>query len=161
MASGTDVLLLLGSNLGRRLRRLREGLDALPPGVIVLAASRVYATEPWGRRDQPWFLNLAALGKTRLAPEELLEYVKRIELAAGRRPAGQWGPRALDIDILLMGSAVVREPHLSVPHPRLAERRFCLVPAAEIAPEAIVPPENRTIRELLDACGDPLEVHPL
>ncbi len=161
MKDATDVLLLLGSNLGRRVRRLREGLEALAPGVDLLAASRIYETEPWGRGGQPWFLNLAARGKTRLGPDELLDYVKRIEIAAGRRPAGQWGPRALDIDILLMGTSVVREPHLAVPHPRLAERRFCLVPAAEIAPEAVVPPENRTIRELLEACGDPLEVHPL
>lgn len=161
MPGETDVLLLLGSNIGRRVRRLREGLDALAPGVKVEAASRVYATEPWGREGQPWFLNLAARGKTRLAPQDLLHYVKRMEIAAGRRPAGQWGPRVLDIDILLMGTSIVREPNLAVPHPRLAERRFCLAPAAEIAPEAVVPPENRTIRELLDACGDPLEVYPL
>jgi 2-amino-4-hydroxy-6-hydroxymethyldihydropteridine diphosphokinase len=130
--------------------------------VEVDRVSRIYAGEPWGRRDQPWFLNLAVRGKSSLAPEDLLAFLKEVEAAAGRKAGGgRWGPRELDVDILLMGDKVVREPHLVIPHPGLPFRRFCLLPASEIAPEAVVPPEGRTIRDLLDACGDPLEVFPL
>ncbi len=124
--------------------------------------SRIYAGEPWGRRDQPWFLNLAVRGKSSLAPEDLLVFVKEVEAAAGRKAVGgRWGPRELDVDILLMGDKVVREPHLVIPHPGLPFRRFCLLPASEIAPEAVVPPEGRTVRDLLEACGDALEVFPI
>ena len=124
--------------------------------------SRIYAGEPWGRRDQPWFLNLAVRGKSSLTPEDLLVFVKEVEAAAGRKAdGGRWGPRELDVDILLMGDKVVREPHLVIPHPGLPFRRFCLLPASEIAPEAVVPTEGRTVRDLLEACGDPHEVFPI
>ena len=124
--------------------------------------SRIHAGEPWGRLGQPWFLNLAVLGKTELAPEELLMFVKEVEAAAGRKAAGgRWGPRELDVDILLMGDRVTREPHLVIPHPGLPFRRFCLTPVAEIAPWATVPPEGKTVRDLLEACPDPLEVFPI
>ncbi len=89
-------------------------------------------------------------------------FVKEVEAAAGRKAAGgRWGPRELDIDILLMGDKVVSEPHLFIPHPGLPFRRFCLLPASEIAPGAVVPPEGRTVRDLLEACRDPLEVFPI
>lgn len=141
---------------------LREGLLLLSRNVDVERVSRIYAGEPWGRPGQPWFLNLAVLGKTGLAPGELLQFVKEVEVAAGRKTAGgRWGPRELDIDILLMGNRVVREPHLVIPHPGLPVRRFCLMPVSEIAPWAVVPPEGRTVRELLEACPDPLEVFPI
>lgn len=124
--------------------------------------SRIYAGEPWGRQDQPWFLNLAVRGKSGLAPEDLLAFLKEVEVAAGRKAGGgRWGPRELDVDILLMGDKEVREPHLVIPHPGLPFRRFCLLPASEIAPEAVVPPEGRTVRDLLEACRDPLEVFPI
>jgi len=96
-----------------------------------------------------------------MEPEALLRFVKEVEAAAGRTPRGKWGPRELDVDILLMGERVVRGPDLVIPHPRLAFRRFCLAPLAEIAPAAVVPPEGRTVRELLEACTDPLEVFPI
>jgi len=152
----------LGSNVGRRVRRLREGLTLLSGEVDVDQVSRVYAGEPWGRRGQPWFLNLAVRGRSSLPPEDLLRFVKEVEAVAGRKTAGgRWGPRELDIDILLMGDKVVIEPHLVIPHPGLPFRRFCLLPASEIAPGAVVPPEGRTVRELLTACRDPLEVFPI
>lgn len=156
--AGGEVFLLLGSNKGRRVLRLREGLAALSGSVDVAQVSRIHASEPWGRPDQPWFLNMAVRGASRLSPEDLLAFVKRAEAAAGRRSGGQWGPRELDIDILLMGDTVMRAPHLVIPHPGLALRRFCLAPLAEIAPGAIVPPGGRTVRDLLEACRDPLEV---
>lgn len=124
--------------------------------------SRIHAGEPWGRQGQPWFLNLAVSGKTALAPEELLSFVKEVEAAAGRKAGGgRWGPRELDVDILLMGSLVVREPHLVIPHPGLPHRRFCLLPVSEIAPATAVPPGGKSVRELLEECEDPLEVFPI
>jgi 2-amino-4-hydroxy-6-hydroxymethyldihydropteridine diphosphokinase len=156
-----DVVLLLGSNVGRRVRRLRDGLILLSRNVDVELVSRVYASEPWGRAGQPWFLNMAVRGKCGLPPDDLLEFVKEVEAASGRRFAARWGPRELDVDILLMGDKTVSEPHLVIPHPGLPFRRFCLLPASEIAAGAPVPPEGRTVRELLDACRDPLEVLPV
>jgi len=105
---------------------------------------------------------MAVRGRSSLPPEDLLRFVKEVEAVAGRKTAGgRWGPRELDIDILLMGDKVVIEPHLVIPHPGLPFRRFCLLPASEIAPGAVVPPEGRTVRELLTACRDPLEVFPI
>lgn len=127
----------------------------------ILRVSRVYESEPWGKPGQRWFLNVAVLGRCGLSPGGLLAFVKEVEKAAGRKPRGTWGPRELDVDILLMGETVVRKPDLVIPHPRMAERRFCLLPAAEIASAAAVPPGEKTVSDLLKACGDPLEVHPI
>lgn len=124
----------------------------------VVAVSRLYATEPHGRARQPWFLNLAVRIETQASPRELLLLAKRLEARAGRVAAGRWGPRRLDVDILLIGDRVVSEPDLVIPHPSLPARRFCLVPAAEVAGEAPVPPEGRTVAQLLASCGDTLEV---
>lgn len=154
----TDVVLLLGSNVGRRVKRLREGLDAISRAVSPVRVSRIYAGAPGGRCGQPWFLNVALRGRTSLPPEDLLEFVKEVEAAAGRKSGPRWGPRELDVDIVLMGDREVREPHLSIPHPRMAGRRFCLLPVSEIAPGFVVPPGGETVRDLLLACGDPLEV---
>lgn len=153
-----EVILLLGSNAGRRVRRLRDAVDALSGAIRVGRVSRIYGGAPSGRPHQPWFLNVAVRGETNLDPLSLLEYIKNVERSAGRKSAVRWGPRALDIDIILMGALVVREPHLTIPHPRMKDRRFCLVPVAEIAPEVAVPPGGETIRNLLGACRDPLEV---
>ncbi|MGE5190141.1 MAG: 2-amino-4-hydroxy-6-hydroxymethyldihydropteridine diphosphokinase [Gemmatimonadota bacterium] len=154
----TDVVLLLGSNVGRRVKRLREGLEALSREIPAVRVSRIHAGAPGGRGGQPWFLNVALLGRTSLAPDDLLDFVKGIEVAAGRKAGPRWGPRELDVDIILMGDREVREPHLAIPHPLMAVRRFCLLPVSEIAPDFVVPPGGRTIRDLLLACEDPLEV---
>lgn len=156
-----EVVLLLGSNTGRRVRRLRDGIAALAGEVAVGSVSRIHAGEPSGRTNQPWYLNIAVRGETGLAPEALLRFLKRIEGEAGRKAGARWGPRELDIDIILMGSRVVCEPHLAIPHPLMAVRRFCLAPVAEIAPEAHVPPGRKTVRDLLAECQDPLEVTPI
>ncbi len=155
----SDVVLLLGSNVGRRVKRLREGLDAVSRRVSPVRASRIYAGEPGGRRGQPWFLNVALRGRTSLPPDDLLRFVKEVEAAAGRKAGPRWGPRELDVDIILMGDREVREPHLTIPHPLMACRRFCLLPVFEIAPEFAVPPGGRTVRDLLLACNDALEVY--
>lgn len=156
-----EVILLLGSNSGRRVRRLRDGIAALAGGLEVARISRIFAGEPVGRADQPWYLNVAVRGMTSLSPEALLRFVKRIEAAAGRKSGPRWGPRELDIDIILMGNRTVSEDHLVIPHPRMATRRFCLAPVNDIAPDVPVPPGGRTVKDLFDGCRDPLEVTPL
>lgn len=126
----------LGSNLGDRLANLRAGVEALDatPGVRVLAVSSAYETEPWGVADQPAFANAAAALAVTISAPELLAVCKRIEHELGRRPGLRYGPRPLDIDILLFGDEVIDTPELQVPHPRAAERDFVVTPLLEIAP---------------------------
>ncbi|MDH7452469.1 2-amino-4-hydroxy-6-hydroxymethyldihydropteridine diphosphokinase [Luteimonas composti] len=151
----------LGGNLGDVARTLGDALAALDalPGSRLLRASRFYRTPAWGRRDQPDFLNAAALLETSLAPRELLAQLLAVEQRYGReREAGadgRWGPRTLDLDLLLYGEAAVDEPGLRVPHPHLHERAFALVPLAEIAPDARIPGHGRVgdVLDLLDAAG--------
>lgn len=147
--------------MGRRVRHLRRGVERLSRDIHIRALSRIHAGEPAGRPHQPWFLNLALRGETGLTPEELLVCCKEAERAEGRRAGPRWGPRALDVDILLLGNRVVRKPELSIPHPMLGERRFILLPVAEVAPETPVPPGGNTVRELLSRCRDKNEVVPL
>jgi 2-amino-4-hydroxy-6-hydroxymethyldihydropteridine diphosphokinase len=128
----------LGANLGLPEATLRAAADALAalPDSRLLAVSRFYRTPAWGRLDQPDFVNAAALLQTRLSPQALLQALLRIEHEAGRQrdPAERWGPRVLDLDLLLYGGQVIDQPGLRVPHPHLHERAFALVPLAEIAP---------------------------
>jgi 2-amino-4-hydroxy-6-hydroxymethyldihydropteridine diphosphokinase len=156
-----DAVLLLGSNLGRRVRNLRDAVGRLSRETEVLGVSRLYAGEPHGRIHQPWFLNQAVRIVARHSPEDLLLLAKRMEGAAGRRGGGRWGPRPLDVDIVLYGDSVISRPHLAIPHPAMAGRRFCLLPVAEVAPHAVVPPGGRTVSQLLETCDDTLEVIPL
>ncbi len=135
-AGRVEAYLLFGSNLGDRRRSIERGLSALEQhGVEWTARSSFYETEPVGVEDQPWFLNLAARGNVSLSPRALLALCKTTEEAAGRQDAIRFGPRTLDIDILLYGQLEVEEPDLVIPHARLCERRFALVPLLEIAPD--------------------------
>ncbi len=152
------VYLGLGTNLGDRPRNLRAALDRLARWVKVTAVSRVYETEPWGIREQPRFLNMAVAGETSLAPEELLRELKRIEREMGRTEGVRYGPRVIDIDILLYGDLQLDRGGLKIPHPRLAERRFVLAPLAEIAPALIPPGMNLTVQELLERLPDEEQV---
>ena len=147
----------LGSNVGERLAALTEALSLLDatPGLRMLACSSVYETEPWGVTEQPAFLNLAAGFETTLSPTDLLAAAKSVESRVGRTETYRWGPRVIDVDILLYGDAVVNsaEPDLQIPHARLRERAFALVPLAEIAPDLSVPSDGVSIRRLLDGVG--------
>ncbi len=131
-----DAYLGLGGNLGDVAAAFVEALARLAatPGVRISRLSSVYRTPPWGKRDQPDFLNLAALATTTLPARALLAVCLEVERAMGRRRAERWGPRSIDIDILAYGEATIDEPELKVPHPRLVERAFALAPLAEIAP---------------------------
>jgi 2-amino-4-hydroxy-6-hydroxymethyldihydropteridine diphosphokinase len=145
------VYLSLGSNLGDREALLARALERLAAaGLRLLRISSVYETEPVDRRDQPWFLNLVVEAETDLFPRMLLMRIQRIEYELGRRRAAPKGPRPIDIDMLLYGDAVIRMPGLSVPHPRMTERRFVLEPLAELVPDLRHPLDGRPIRELLE-----------
>jgi 2-amino-4-hydroxy-6-hydroxymethyldihydropteridine diphosphokinase len=141
----------LGANLGdpeAAIRRAVELLDARP-GVRVLATSSLRWTEPWGYADQPRFLNGACALETTLAPEELLAVLLDVEQVLGRQRDGpRYGPRAIDLDLLLYGDETVALPHLTVPHPRLAERAFALEPLLELDPDLALP-DGRRVSELL------------
>jgi 2-amino-4-hydroxy-6-hydroxymethyldihydropteridine diphosphokinase len=132
----------LGSNIGDRERMLRRALDLLAatPGLELAATSRARETEPVGFLDQPMFLNAVAAVDTELGPQALLERLLAIEHELGRRREGpRYGPRTIDLDLLVYGEEVVDEPGLTVPHPRLHERRFALEPLAELDPMLAIP----------------------
>lgn len=144
------VFLCVGSNLGKRREKIEGGIAALQEGgVIIQRRASLYETEPVGITDQPWFLNTVVAGETALAPRELLVLCKRIERIAGRRETVRFGPRSLDIDILLYKGLVIHEEGLDIPHPRMQERRFVLVPLLEIAPALRDPGNGRTFAEIL------------
>ncbi len=141
----------LGSNLDGPERQVRRGIAALRglPQVKSLRASALYRTAPWGRLDQPPFINAVVEIETEMAPRTLLEALLDAERAAGRRRDGTlWGPRVLDLDVLLYGDACIDEPGLHLPHPRLHERAFVLLPLADLAPGLLVPGHGRVERLL-------------
>ncbi|HEV3407499.1 MAG TPA: 2-amino-4-hydroxy-6-hydroxymethyldihydropteridine diphosphokinase [Gaiellaceae bacterium] len=142
----------LGSNLGDRERHLGSALAALDaPDVRVVAVSRFRETDPVGYVDQPRFLNAAALVETELSATELLERLLAVERSLGRERTGpRYGPRTIDLDLLLYGGERIDQPGLTVPHPRLAERRFALEPLAELDPELTLP-DGRRVRDLLNS----------
>ena len=135
----------LGSNLGDRARTIRVALERLGEveGVEVLAVSTLRETQPVGKLDQPRFVNGVAKLETTLAPRELLDALLDVERRLGRVRDERWGPRTIDLDRLLYDDAVLDEPGLRVPHPRLHERHFALEPLAELAPTALVPGRGR------------------
>ncbi|MBN2118464.1 MAG: 2-amino-4-hydroxy-6-hydroxymethyldihydropteridine diphosphokinase [Anaerolineales bacterium] len=147
------VYLALGSNVADRLANLKEAIAALTPQMEVKAKSQVYETPPWGYEDQPKFLNQVVRVKTYLEPEPLLKHLKRLEVALGRKEALPNGPRLIDIDILFYDELVLYSPALVIPHPRLHERAFVLLPLMDLDPELVHPVNKKSVREMLAACN--------
>lgn len=144
-----NAFLGLGSNLGDRQAMLEAAVGLLAAaGLPPAAVSAIYETEPQGRRDQPWFLNCVVRVETDRSPREVLEAALGVEAALGRERLVHWGPRVIDVDVLVCGDQVVREADLAVPHPRLRDRAFALAPLAELAPDLDVPGQG-PVSELL------------
>lgn len=150
-----DAILGLGSNIGDKPAAIAEALRRLEadPDIAVVARSRLYRTPPWGVTDQDDFANACAGIATKLAPHALLARCQAIENAMGRVRTRHWGPRAIDVDILLMGDTRLDEPDLVIPHPRISERAFVLAPLAEIAPQLVILGLGG-VGELLLRCAD-------
>ena len=151
----------LGANLGDPAGQIARALDALAalPGTRLARTSSLYRTAPVGHADQPDFVNAVALLDTALAPRELLDALLDIERAAGRERSFRNAPRRLDLDLLLYDDRLIEAPGLSVPHPRMHERAFVLVPLLELAPDAVIPRRGR-VTDLLGTVGAQ-EVHRL
>ncbi len=160
--NGTVVYLCLGANVGDRRGQIAGGVAELERrGVTVEMRSSVYETEPVGIEEQPWYLNQVIRGRTRLDPHGLLEECKRIERLFGREPTGvRFGPRPLDIDVLLYSDRVIEDDRLTIPHPRMHERRFVLVPLLEIAPRLVDPRDGRGYAQYLDRLDEGKKVSP-
>ena len=154
------VFLALGSNLGEREKNLESAISALKAQGELLAKSRVYETEPVGYTDQPAFLNQVCKLAMKYSPTELLVVTQRIERELGRRPTFPSGPRIIDIDVLFYGERIIHTTNLDIPHPKLPERRFVLMPLCDIALDLVHPELGKSIRELADGLTDSHWVRP-
>lgn len=153
------IYLLLGTNLGDKKANLNKALLEIASRIgKIKEQSSVYETDAWGKTDQAAFLNMVVSVDTSLNPLQVLEHINLIEQALGRVRVEKWRERIIDIDLLYYGNMVIDLPHLKVPHPEIAHRRFTLVPLNEIASEFLHPIFHKTQNQLLDACQDPLAV---
>ena len=154
-----DAYLLIGGNIGDRVSFLHKSIESIEQNCgKILNKSLLYETQAWGKTDQDPFLNQVLKISTVLSPTELLEKLLAVEKKLGRIRDEKYGARTIDIDILYFGDEIISEPTLTIPHPRIAERRFVLVPMAEIARTLIDPIHQQTIEILLKNCTDKLEV---
>ena len=151
----------LGSNLGNPVQTIEDAIDAMAAlrGSLLMAISSLYRTAPVGLKHQPDFINAVVALDTRLGPRELLEELFALEARFGRERSVKNAPRTLDLDLLLHGDAIINDPALTLPHPRMHERAFVLAPLAEIAPSLVIPGRG-PVAALLAACADQ-RIHPL
>jgi len=155
----TTVYIALGTNVGNREHNLRAAIRLLAEaGIRILRISSIYETEPVDYLEQPWFLNAVLEAQTGLPARDLLRELRSIESTMGSKKAFAKGPRLMDLDILLYGTDAIATPDLQVPHPRMLQRRFVLVPLAEIAPHLCHPTWPATAQQLLAALKDPCVV---
>jgi 2-amino-4-hydroxy-6-hydroxymethyldihydropteridine diphosphokinase len=164
LASENKVYIGIGSNLGAKEENCRQAIAALAAntGCSLVGHSPFYETEPFGFEDQDWFINGVVQIRTAMSPNVLHEQLQAIESAVGRRHGGKkYGPRVLDLDILLFDDVVLHNDQLEIPHPRLHERRFVLQPLCDLAPELVHPVLGQTIQYLLTQLEDSKKVVPL
>lgn len=147
------VYIGIGSNLGKRGENLRSAIEALAPDVRVEKISSIYESEAQGVGEQPRFLNMVVQGATELTPHDLLKFLQSIEVAMGRKLNTHNLPRIIDLDILLHGQFILNLPELTIPHPRMHERAFVLVPLHEITPFHQCPPYGKAVADMLDELG--------
>ncbi len=144
------VYIGIGSNIGAREDNCLRAIGLLEEnGLSITKRSSLYETEPWGVTDQPGFINMVVEAETDISPRELLALLKRVENEMGREPGIKWGPRLIDLDILLFEDLIREESDLTIPHPLMHRRNFVLAPLSEIAPEKVHPVLGKTIRDLL------------
>ncbi|RJQ32696.1 MAG: 2-amino-4-hydroxy-6-hydroxymethyldihydropteridine diphosphokinase [Actinobacteria bacterium] len=143
------VYLSLGSNIGERKKSLEEAIKELKTKLGILAISSVYQSKPIGLEDQPDFYNLVIKARTDLNPHQLLDYIQHIEVNLGRKREARWGPRTIDIDILLYNNQVISSDRLVIPHPRMIERLFVLKPLLEVEPELELP-DRKEVKNYLE-----------
>jgi 2-amino-4-hydroxy-6-hydroxymethyldihydropteridine diphosphokinase len=148
------VYLGLGANLGDRQAMLRTAREQLAAAVTIVRCSSLYETPPWGVTDQPPFINAVCHGQTALSAVELLAFLKDLERNLGRTAATRWGPRLIDIDILLYDDLVLATPTLTIPHQHLHERAFVLIPLREIAPDILHPVLGVSVAALAETLSD-------
>ncbi|MBK7407855.1 MAG: 2-amino-4-hydroxy-6-hydroxymethyldihydropteridine diphosphokinase [Saprospirales bacterium] len=154
-----QALLHLGSNMGNRLENLKEACRQLEQKAgRILQKSKVYETQPWGKTDQPDFLNMAVRLDTKSNPEALLRTIHLIEAEMGRVREEKWEPRIIDIDIALFADLVIQTPELAVPHPEMHLRNFVLVPLLDIAADWVHPILKESLEDLYWSNEDPLDV---
>jgi 2-amino-4-hydroxy-6-hydroxymethyldihydropteridine diphosphokinase len=144
------VYIALGTNLGDREENLKSARSALQPTIQISKVSSIYETAPWGVLDQPDFLNQVLIGQTKLEPIDLLSFLKELEEKLGRVPGIRFGPRLIDMDILFYDELVLENEKLVIPHPRIEERAFVLIPLVELSPELIHPKSGKLIQSLAD-----------
>jgi 2-amino-4-hydroxy-6-hydroxymethyldihydropteridine diphosphokinase len=154
-----NVFLLLGTNLGDRVANLNSArnLIAFRAGQII-ASSSIYETAPWGKTDQPGFLNQCLAINTLHSPEELLRILQKTEKEIGRESTEKWGPRLIDIDILFYEDQTISLDQLTIPHPYMHQRKFTLLPLSEIAANFMHPILNTSVKNLLEVCEDQSDV---
>jgi len=153
--SRTTVFLAFGANLGKRREQIEQGIMALKRDCVdIVTRSSWFETEPVHMDNQPWFLNLVVQAETSYEPHALLAICQNVEKHVGRVPSDRFGPRHLDIDILLYGDLCIETEDLTIPHPRIEERRFVLVPLVEIAPELRSPNNNQRYADVLSRLGE-------